>query len=55
MKANYVDNFRCINLPMSTVYIDPFNAQPEEKEEPILLTLKVSQKYFVPSKSYVVN
>ncbi|CAD5122796.1 DgyrCDS11202 [Dimorphilus gyrociliatus] len=54
MKSNCGDSFRCINLPMSTVYVDPFNTQPE-KEEPVLLTLKVSQKYFVPSKSYVVN
>ncbi|CAG5117443.1 unnamed protein product, partial [Candidula unifasciata] len=49
----------CINLPMKTVYLNPFSAAAEESDsnfnQPILITLKSSQKYFIPSLSYVSN
>ncbi|BFZ13069.1 hypothetical protein BsWGS_16108 [Bradybaena similaris] len=49
----------CINLPMKTVYLNPFATTAEETDshinQPILITLKSSQKYFIPSHSYVSN
>ncbi|OWF56397.1 WD repeat-containing protein [Mizuhopecten yessoensis] len=46
-----------INLPMKTLYINPFRSRIDEFDsrfqEPILITLKSSQKYFIPSQSMV--
>nr|XP_006814610.1 PREDICTED: uncharacterized protein LOC100377114 [Saccoglossus kowalevskii] len=45
-----------IDLPMKTVVMNPFPSAAdyyEELHQPILLTLKSSQKYFVPGHSYV--
>ncbi|XP_033754622.1 WD repeat-containing protein 97-like isoform X2 [Pecten maximus] len=46
-----------INLPMKTLYINPFPSYIDEFDsrfqEPVLITLKSSQKYFIPSQSMV--
>ncbi|CAH1779292.1 unnamed protein product [Owenia fusiformis] len=44
-----------INLPMKQVYINPFPSPADVylHQEPILLTLKSSQKYFIPAQSYI--
>nr|KAG5693101.1 hypothetical protein BaRGS_014051 [Batillaria attramentaria] len=47
----------CINLPMKPVYLNPFPSPIDMLDpryaEPILITLKSSQKYFVPAQSVV--
>ena len=47
----------CINLPMKQVIMNPFHCPLDDyvaaNQEPVLLTLKTSQKYFVHSRSYV--
>ena len=47
----------CINLPMKPVYLNPFpspiDALDPRYAEPILITLKSSQKYFIPATSVV--
>ncbi|KAK7114553.1 WD repeat-containing protein 97-like isoform X2 [Littorina saxatilis] len=47
----------CINLPMKPVYLNPFpspiDALDQRFSEPILITLKTSQKYFIPATSVV--
>ena len=49
----------CINLPLNTVYMNPFPSPLDEIEmqntQPVLLTLKTSQKYYVPERSIVVQ
>ena len=49
----------CINLPLNTVYMNPFPSPLDEIElqntQPVLLTLKTTQKYFVPERSVVVQ
>ncbi|XP_005105308.1 WD repeat-containing protein 97 isoform X2 [Aplysia californica] len=46
-----------INLPMKPVYLNPFpsaiDALHPRFSQPILITLKSAQKYFIPSQSYV--
>lgn len=46
-----------INLPMKQVYINPFPCEVDmydtRFQEPILITLKSSQKYFIPAQSLV--
>ncbi|KAK3085393.1 hypothetical protein FSP39_002701 [Pinctada imbricata] len=46
-----------INLPMKTLYVNPFPSALDYLtpvyQEPILITLKSSQKYFIPSQSVV--
>ncbi|XP_062569311.1 WD repeat-containing protein 97-like isoform X2 [Saccostrea cucullata] len=46
-----------INLPMKTLYINPFpsaiDALMPSYQEPILITLKSSQKYFIHNQSYL--
>lgn len=46
-----------INLPMKQVLMNPFPCPLDDfdpfYQEPVLLTLKTSQKYFVPSRSLV--
>ena len=48
-----------INLPMKPVYINPFPSEVDmydtRFQEPILITLKSSQKYFIPSQSVVAE
>ena len=47
----------CINLPMKAVYLNPFPSRVDALDprfwEPILITLKSSQKYFIPATSVV--
>lgn len=47
----------CINLPMKTVYLNPFPSAIDVNDprfsEPILITLRTTQKYFFPSQSCV--
>lgn len=47
----------CINLPMKPVYLNPFpspiDALDPRFADPILITLKSSQKYFIPATSVV--
>ncbi|GFS24658.1 WD repeat-containing protein KIAA1875-like isoform X3 [Elysia marginata] len=46
-----------INLPMKPVYLNPFPCAIDDLEpcfkQPVLITLKSSQKYFIPAQSYV--
>lgn len=46
-----------INLPMKTLYMNPFpsaiDALLPNYQEPILITLKSSQKYFIHNQSYL--
>lgn len=46
-----------INLPMKPLMLNPFpnemDAYDLRFQEPILITLKSSQKYFIPSQSFV--
>ncbi|XP_067652672.1 WD repeat-containing protein 97-like isoform X2 [Haliotis asinina] len=46
-----------INLPMKTLYMNPFANKLDEFDarfqEPVLITLKSSQKFFVPAQSYI--
>ncbi|GFN75135.1 WD repeat-containing protein kiaa1875-like isoform x3 [Plakobranchus ocellatus] len=46
-----------INLPMKPVYLNPFPCAIDDFEpyfqQPVLITLKSSQKYFIPAQSYV--
>lgn len=48
-----------INLPMKPVYINPFPSEVDmydtRFQEPILITLKSAQKYFIPSQSVVAE
>ncbi|XP_071172379.1 WD repeat-containing protein 97-like isoform X3 [Mytilus edulis] len=48
-----------INLPMKPVYINPFPCEVDmydtRFQEPILITLKSAQKYFVPAQSIVAD
>ncbi|XP_033117217.1 WD repeat-containing protein 97-like isoform X2 [Anneissia japonica] len=47
-----------IDLPMKTLYMNPFPSPIDiydQTHQPILLMLKTSQKYFVPSQSLVSN
>ncbi|XP_059170361.1 WD repeat-containing protein 97-like isoform X2 [Physella acuta] len=47
----------CINLPMKSVHLNPFPSPADLHrallQQPILITLKSAQKYFIPSQSYV--
>ncbi len=57
-KPGELFNFpNCVNLPMKTCYMNPFPSPYDALEmlsqQPVLLTLKSSQKYFVPSRSYI--
>ncbi|XP_048253419.1 WD repeat-containing protein 97-like isoform X2 [Haliotis rufescens] len=46
-----------INLPMKTLYMNPFPNRLDEFDarfqEPVLITLKSSQKFFLPDQSYI--
>ena len=48
-----------INLPLKPLYLNPFpnvlDAMDARFQEPILITLKSSQKYFIPSQSVVAQ
>jgi hypothetical protein len=48
-----------INLPMKQVLMNPFPCSADDFDpffqEPVLLTLKMTQKYFVPERSVVVQ
>jgi hypothetical protein len=47
----------CINLPMKHVVLNPFpspiDAFDPRFQDPILITLKSAQKYFIPASSVV--
>lgn len=47
----------CINFPMKQVYLNPFPSPLDQRDamfgHPLSITLKSSQKLFIPSQSYV--